>query len=254
MERRGFSLESEGFNLAGEVYVPRRQPSPALCLCHGIPRGTPPDPSDRGYPFLAERFARAGFLTAVFNFRGTGNSGGNFDMLGWTRDLESVIGYLCTMKEVEREKVSLMGFSGGAAVSAYVAAQDQRVSSLILCSCPAQFRLAIDRERAEAMIDHFREVGIIRDPGFPTSTEAWLDGFRHLMPIRCIEGIAPRPLLIIHGTKDDVVDPRDAWALYEKAGQPKDIVMIEEAGHRLRIDDRAMEAALRWLQTQSGQD
>jgi len=101
------------------------------------------------------------------------------------------------------------------------------------------------------MIDHFREVGIIRDRDFPTSTEEWLDGFRHLMPIRRIEGIAPRPLLIIHGTNDDVVDPRDAWALYEKAGQPKDIVMIEGAGHRLRIEDRAIEAALRWLQTQS---
>ena len=251
MERRGFSLELEGFNLAGEVYVPRTQPSPALCLCHGIPRGIPPDPSDRGYPFLAERFAHAGFLTVIFNFRGTGNSGGNFDLLGWTRDLESVIGYLCSMKEVEPEKISLMGFSGGAAVSAYVAAQDQRVSGLILCSCPAQFRLVIDRDRAESMIDHFREVGIIRDRDFPTSTEEWLDGFRHLTPIRRIEGIAPRPLLIIHGTNDDVVDPRDAWALYEKAGQPKDIVMIEGAGHRLRIEDRAIEAALRWLQTQS---
>jgi alpha/beta superfamily hydrolase len=253
MERRGFSLELEGFNLAGEVYVPRKQPCPTLCLCHGIPRGIP-DPSDRGYPLLAESFARAGFLTAIFNFRGTGNSGGNFDMLGWTRDLESVIGYLCTMKEVERENVSLMGFSGGAAVSVCVAAKDRRVSSLILCSCPAQFRVATDRERAQSMIDHFREVGIIRDDDFPVSAEAWLDGFRHLIPIRQIEGISPRPLLMIHGTHDDVVDPRDAWALYEKAGQPKDIVMIEGAGHRLRVEDRAVEAALSWLQAQSRQD
>jgi len=129
MERRGFSLELEGFNLAGEVYVPRTQPSPALCLCHGIPRGIPPDPSDRGYPFLAERFAHAGFLTVIFNFRGTGDSGGNFDLLGWTRDLESVIGYLCSMKEVEPEKISLMGFSGGAAVSAYVAVHARRSSA-----------------------------------------------------------------------------------------------------------------------------
>jgi len=175
-------------------------------------------------------------------------------MLGWTRDLESVIGHLCSMKEVEREKVSLMGFSGGAAVSAYVAAHDRRVSSLILCSCPAQFRLAVDRERAQSMIGHFQEIGIIRDDDFPPSPEEWLDGFRQLTPIRWIEGISPRPLLIIHGTNDDVVDPRDAWALYEKAGQPKDIVMVEGGGHRLRVDDRAMEAALRWLQGQCQED
>lgn len=254
MDCRGFSLELEGFNLVGEAYVPRRQPAPALCLCHGIPRGTPPEPGDGGYPLLARRFAHAGFLTAIFNFRGTGNSGGNFDMLGWTRDLQKVMDYLCAMSETKQREIALMGFSGGAAVSAYVAAHDRRVSSLVLCSCPAQFRLAVHRERADLMVTHFREVGIIRDDGFPPSTEDWLAGFRQVTPIRWVEGICPRPLLIIHGTNDNVVDPRDAWALYEKAGQPKDILMVEGAGHRLRTEDRAIEAALGWLQAQCHQD
>lgn len=249
MERRDFSIEMEGFNLAGEVYAPHSRPCPTLCLCHGIPRGIP-DPGDRGYPALAETFAKAGFLTAIFNFRGTRDSGGNFDMLGWTRDLQKVIDYLCAMSEAKQDEIALMGFSGGAAVSAYVAARDPRVFAVVLCACPARFRLAADTQRAESVIDHFREVGIIRDGDFPASTAEWLDGFRHVMPIRHIEEISPRPLLIIHGTNDEVVDPRDAWALYEKAGQPKDIVMVEGAGHRLRVEDRAMEAALRWLQAQ----
>jgi len=249
MEQRGISLELEGLNLVGEVYIPQQQPCPALCLCHGIPRGIP-DPNDRGYPFLAERFSKAGFLTLIFNFRGTGDSGGNFDILGWTRDLETVIEYIYNMREVEKDKISLMGFSGGAAVSAYVASEDPRVSSLVLCSCPAEFHLVTDVTRAKSMIEHFRRVGIIRDGNFPPSVDEWLDSFSQLSPINRIEKISPRPLLIVQGTEDDVVDPQDAWALYNSAGEPKDILLVEGAGHRLRVAEKAIDGALNWLRAQ----
>ena len=249
MEQRGISLELEGFNLVGEVYIPQQQPCPALCLCHGIPRGIP-DPNDRGYPFLAERFSKAGFLTVIFNFRGTGDSGGNFAILGWTRDLETVIEYIYNMREVEKDKISLMGFSGGAAVSAYVASEDPRVSSLVLCSCPAEFHLVTDVTRAKSMIEHFRRVGIIMDDNFPPSVDEWLDSFSQLSPINRIGKISPRPLLIVHGAEDDVVDPQDAWALYNSAGEPKDILIVEGAGHRLRVAEKAIDGALNWLRAQ----
>jgi len=249
MERWGISLELEGFNLVGEVYIPQQQPCPALCLCHGIPRGIS-DPNDRGYPFLAERFSKAGFLTLIFNFRGTGDSGGNFDILGWTRDLETVIEYIYNMREVDQDKISLMGFSGGAAVSAYVASEDPRVSSLVLCSCPAEFRLVTDVTRAKSMIEHFRRVGIIRDDNFPPSVDEWLDSFSQLSPINRIDKISPRPLLIVHGAEDDVVDPQDAWSLYNSAGEPKDILIVKGAGHRLRVAEKAIDGTLNWLRAQ----
>ncbi len=249
MKRRGISLELDGFNLVGEVYIPAQHPCPALILCHGIPRGIP-DSSDRGYPFLAERFTKAGFLTFIFNFRGTGDSGGNFDIAGWTRDLETVLDHVYNMREVEKEKIFVMGFSGGAAVSVYVASEDQRVSSLVLCSCPAEFRLVTDVTRAKSTIEHFRRVGIIRDDNFPPSVDEWLDSFSKLSPISRIKKISPRPLLIVHGAEDDVVNPQDAWALYESAGEPKDILIVEGAGHRLRIAEKAIDGALNWLRAQ----
>lgn len=251
MEKRGISFKLEGLRLVGEVYIPEQEePYPALCLCHGVPRGIT-DPSDRGYPFLAQRFCDAGFLTLIFNFRGTGNSGGNFDILGWTRDLEAVLDYLDNMTEVDKSKIFLMGFSGGAAVSVYVASKDPRVSSLVTCACPAWFRPFPDAERARIAIEHFRDIGIIRDEDFPASLEEWLDGFSQISAIDRIEKMSPRPLLIVHGTQDDVVDPSQAWALYEKAGEPKEMLMVEGAGHRLRVDEGAMEGALNWLRSQA---
>jgi len=251
MEQRGFSIELEGFNIAGEVYVPGGQESyPALCLCHGIPRGTR-DPGDAGYPALARRFCDGGFLTLIFNFRGTGDSGGNFDILGWTRDLEAIIDYGYNMKEVDRARIFLMGFSGGAAVSVYVAARDPRISHVVICACPAQFRGFQDAEGARAMVEHFCSIEMIRDKDFPPSLEQWLDGFSQVRPMDRIKKISPKPLLIVHGTEDDVVDPSQAWALYDRAREPKEMLMVGGAGHRLRVEERAMESALKWLRSQA---
>lgn len=97
MAKTDISLKSEGLKLKGEVYFPYAQdgePSPALCLCHGIPGGGPPDPSDPGYPAFAARFSQAGFITIIFNFRVSGGNEGNFDIAGWTNDLMVVLDYI----------------------------------------------------------------------------------------------------------------------------------------------------------------
>jgi fermentation-respiration switch protein FrsA (DUF1100 family) len=77
-----------------------------------------------------------------------------------------------------------------------------------------------------------------------------MDGFNRVKPIEYVNRISPRPLLIVHGTQDDVVDPSSAWALYERAGEPKEILIVDGAGHRLRISEKAMDGALNWLVSQ----
>jgi fermentation-respiration switch protein FrsA (DUF1100 family) len=77
-----------------------------------------------------------------------------------------------------------------------------------------------------------------------------MTGFNKLNPIACIKDISPRPLLIIQGTNDGVVDPQSALALYDQAGEPKDILLLEGAGHRLRLEEHAMDGAINWLTSQ----
>lgn len=139
-----------------------------LCLCHGMPHGGTADPNDRGYAGLAERFTEEGFLTVIFNFRGAGESEGNFDIRGWTRDLKVVLDHICKMKEADRSKVALMGFSAGAAVSIYVAAQDYRVSSIIACACPDTSRLAKNRELAQTGDRRLPQDGSHQEYRFPS--------------------------------------------------------------------------------------
>jgi fermentation-respiration switch protein FrsA (DUF1100 family) len=243
------SLSVEGINIAGQLYLPEgRAPYPVVCACHGIPAGIP-DPADRGYALLAEQIAPHGLAVFIFNFRGAGASGGNLDMPGWTRDLGAVVDYLVALPELDESRLCLLGFSAGAAVSVYLAAEDERVSSVVACACPAEFELADLGDSPQSLVDHFRSIGAIRDDDFPPSPQEWFGGFGLVRPIDYIARISPRPLLLVHGTGDEVVDLSHARRLYAEAGEPKRLAVIEGAGHRLRHSQEAMAVVIDWLKS-----
>ena len=249
MKNASVILCADEIILSGEVCIPDEctRPRPAVCICHGIP-ATPYDPAEQGgYPELAGRFCQAGFVTLIFNFRGSGPSQGNIDMIGWTHDLAVAIDFLYMLPEVDKGKIALLGSSGGAAVSVYAAAHDARVAAVALFACPAEFDFLSTGFTPEAMIKQFRDIGIIRDAGFPSSIQEWLDGFSKITPLSFIDRIAPRPLFIIHGDKDETVPVDHALRLYARAGDPKEILILPGGVHRLRQDERAVSAAQDWL-------
>ena len=253
MIKKIVTLKVDGLRIAGQLYLPGdRSAYATVCVCHGIPttRPEPEDKGDKGYPFLAERICRQGFAVLIFNFRGTGDSGGNLDILGWGRDLKAAIDYLWALPEVDKLRLSLLGFSGGAAVAVYVTSSDSRVSSVVTCACPAELTFFTEVNEPQSIIDNFRTVGTIRDKDFPPDIQNWLNGFRVISPIEYVAGIAPRPLLLVHGSQGELVDVSHACRLYERAREPKQLIIIEGAGHGLRQNDRAITIVIDWLISQ----
>ncbi len=248
MRKEPVSWKSEDLKIRGEIYIPdeRGRPFPGLIICHGIPAKTK-GPDDPGYSALAERFCREGFLVLIFNFRGTGLSEGNFDLLGWARDLENGLDWLSRRPEVDPGRIYLLGFSGGAAVSIYVAAHRKEIGALVSLASPAEFKDLVTGQGGSDFLAHAREVGIIRDPRFPPSMNKWQENFAAIAPLRWIGKIPPRPLLIIHGTVDDVVEVEHAHRLYEEAHKEAEFYLLAGAGHRLRLEERAMQKARDWI-------
>ena len=140
-------ITSDGLQLVGGLHLPMAAGRlPALCICHGIP-AVPFNPEDSGYHDLAARFADLGFVTLAFNMRGAGLSGGDFDMLGWSRDIGSAVAALSDSDFVDPARIFLLGFSGGAAAAIHRAAVDPRVAGVVSCASPADFRALVDEER-----------------------------------------------------------------------------------------------------------
>jgi pimeloyl-ACP methyl ester carboxylesterase len=50
-------------------------------------------------------------------------------------------------------------------------------------------------------------------------------------PIDVVDRIAPRPLLIVHGGADALIPVDNAYALYERAGQPKELWVVPGVEH-----------------------
>jgi uncharacterized protein len=241
------NLRVDGIKIAGQLYLPENieAPYPAVVLCHGIPSGIV-DPTDGGYPLLAKTINAEGFAVLTFSFRGSGISGGNFDIAGWTHDLKGAIDHLWNLPEIDDAHLFLCGFSAGASVSVCVAAQDKRISGVIACACPANFDAISDADEQETL-KYFRKIGIIRDPDFPHSMEEWLNDFRKVNALHSVADIAPRPLLLVHSIEDNVVPVSNARKLYEAAGEPREIVIIPGNEHRLRRNEKAVDTIIKWL-------
>jgi fermentation-respiration switch protein FrsA (DUF1100 family) len=50
-------------------------------------------------------------------------------------------------------------------------------------------------------------------------------------PQEMVRRIAPRSLLIIQGAENKLHHPEEAQALYDHAGEPKELVFLEGSGH-----------------------
>lgn len=65
--------------------------------------------------------------------------------------------------------------------------------------------------------------------------------------------VAPRPLLLVHGELDRRLPPECSEYVYERAGQPKELVILKGAKHSLRQRRRELRELLRaWLREKVG--
>ena len=220
---------------------------PGLVVCHGFPNG-PKSAAASGltYPELADRLAdEAGWSVLTFNFRGTGASEGNFSLGGWLEDLHAAVDHLLAQERVGG--VWLCGASTGGSLAICAAAEDDRVKGVAALSARADFDDWAAHPRR--FLEHAREIGVIKHARFPTDTDAWIRELRETRPLVLAEKLAPRPLLLIQGSDDDLVPAIDARALADCHGTAE-LRIIQGAGHRLRHDPRAVAVLLGWLERQ----
>jgi uncharacterized protein len=225
----------------------RQGPLPGVILCHGFPIGPLDARQSAGtFPELIDRMANElGWAAMTFNFRGCGNSEGDFSLQGWVDDLRAAIDYL--IEESGPTGIWLVGTNTGGSVVTCVAADDPRVRGAALLSPRADFDDWAAQPRR--FLEHAREIGAIRTPSFPPSFDEWARELRRFRPVDAAHRLAPRPLLVMHGDDDDDVPTVDARQLAEAHGAAE-LRLIPGAGHRLRLDPRAIAVLLGWLDRQ----
>ena len=242
-------IPSDGLSLAAHLARPPGRPGgplPAVVLCHGYPTMGSADTAPETMPELADRIAsEMGWAALAFAYRGSGGSEGQFSLGGWLDDIANAVDHLSMA--VRPLGIWLAGFGTGGALALCAAALDPDVRGVATLGAPADFDDWAGHPRR--LLEHGREVGVITDPAFPPSVEAWSRELRDIRAVACVSRYAPRPLLVVHGSDDEVVPSFDARVVADAHGSAE-LRLINGAGHALRHDPRAIAVLLGWLERQ----
>jgi uncharacterized protein len=211
---------SDGVCIDGMLHLPGPGRWPCVITAHGLFSAKASDK----FVLLAARLTEAGFACLRFDFRGCGESGGEFKdttVSGRIGDLKAVLMSIRRHQALDG-RFFLMGSSLGGYVSLFVAAEQPDVRAIALWATPATLRnLDIRKDTLQA-----------HGLGEPF--------FRELAQGSLVEAPAGIPrCLIIHGEDDELVPCAHAHSLYERANEPKVLEVLPKADHRLtNAEDR----------------
>jgi dipeptidyl aminopeptidase/acylaminoacyl peptidase len=244
----------EGETLRGHFVAPPDEgPFPGIVKFHGIPGG--PDQISG----VATLLAQAGFAVLTFDFRGFRDSDGVFRLSGQIEDAKQAITHLMESDLTMDSWSGVYGASWGAAVTICTLAEDKRINAVCLRAPVFDTlwfsQLPLVRFSAEelAATDPTQMRGLDNPEIIERVLKNMVDDSRVHNPINEVSKISPRPLLIVHGTDDVGIPLAGVKRLYELAGEPKDLVVVEGADHNLS-DPRAYEITVKtvveWFQKQ----
>ena len=176
-----------------------------IVLTHGYGGG-----QDELLP-VADMLHHKGYTVFTYDLRGCGDSSGEITFGAREQDdLISVIDYLANRPDVDASRIGALGFSMGGATTLLAAGRDPRIKAVVADSAwktakswlrPSLGAVFLHpRDRFSALALSFAEV----------RTGIDLDDLR---PVDAMRSLSRRPVLLIHGSEDDVVLPEDADAL-----------------------------------------
>ncbi len=211
-------VTADGVRLAAWYIPAARATTTAVVVLHGFTGNRLPELA--GFvPWLQQRHN-----VLQFDFRGHGASDGETVTMGAREhaDIEAAVDYL---RGRGLDRIALFGVSMGAAV-AILAAPDLPVAAVVA-------------DAAYARVSH-PVASRLRDQGWPLPEL----GARAIVaaagvrarsalpdPLAAVSRIAPRALLVIAPTGDRLISWRQGLALFEAAGEPKELYVVEGAAH-----------------------
>ena len=241
--QQNLSIVCDGLRLAGGAFLPQ-DPRGIVVLLHGIPSAAPPDPDDEGYLGLARHFAEEGWAAAWGEMRGVRASQGFFSIEGWVRDARAIVDAARALEGTGGLRLALIGSSAGGAVSVEATKRGAPVDALALLAAPAAWvSFADDPPGAVRRITEEAGMPLSEQTlGDPTS---WASEFETVVTEKSVIDIKV-PLLVVHGTADEVVPVDHANRIADRA-RKAELKIIEGAEHQLRRDERAVATVLDWL-------
>jgi esterase/lipase len=253
MEKSNVIFRNKGQKIVGVLHIPNKQNPPAIIMCHGF-TGTKGNIRDKFYK-AAEKFCENGFAVLRFDFRGSGESEGEFVNVTISSEVSDLKAAIKFMKKQGYERIGVVGSSLGGAVS--VIGYDRSVKAIVLWNPVTNLRQTfvdsgfIPKENVERLEKNgfiiFRDDYTGKE--FKIGKEFWtefetLDLGKYLKRIKC-------PVLILHGDKDTVVPLNQSENAIKIIGSKiKELRIINGAEHGFHdsiSEKQVIDLTLNWF-------
>jgi pimeloyl-ACP methyl ester carboxylesterase len=215
------TFRCKGQQIVGMEHVPDKKKPFTIIMCHGW-GGNKLGTFQGLFVKAAREFCKNGFRVIRFDFRGSGDSEGNFGKQTNETLLEDLD---CVMNSVGSD-VGLIGHSLGGKTAILKAYTDKRVNCLASWSTPIH-----EDFFAKAFVDeiHQRKFIYFSDVGYGVSSKQ-VDSYLKHSVLKASKKIRA-PFLIVNGGEDTSVYPSQARKIYKNANKPKKLSIIKGANH-----------------------
>jgi fermentation-respiration switch protein FrsA (DUF1100 family) len=184
---------------------------------------------------FARLAAANGWAALAFDQRGHGASEGEIGPEA-VEDVLKMAQLLAASGGVDGRRIALRGSSMGGFMAIHAAALSTQIAAVIAI-CPAgEEHLSRGLRRGELEMR-------VADP---VALELWLSQ----SDLReAVERLAGRPLMLLHAEGDDQIPSYWSEELYERAAEPKRLLLVPGGDHRsIQHDSELQSVALRWLE------
>ena len=156
--------------------------------------------------------AEAGYNVLMYDYRGFGKSGGSVGRRGMIDDVKAAFAYAASRPDVDGRRLVSFGHSLGGAKSVTA-----------LGEAPVKGLCAVVIDGAFASYQEMARV-IGGQLGASLVTD-------ELAPNGFVQKLSPVPLLVVHGTRDEIVPVSQGRKLFENARQPKTLFEVKSGRH-----------------------
>ncbi len=189
---------------------------------------------------LATAIEDGGYAVLRFDFTGLGESAGDFADTNVTTNVQDVAAAAGFLAGRRLGPIALAGHSLGGAAT-LLAAQDVPAARAIVAIAapfsPEHVRHLFTESDIEKALATGRARVRIAGREFQLSAEFFRDLERHCSPER-IAGLG-RPLLVVHGTADSIVEIEEGERIFGAAQEPKWFASIPDADHLFVREEEA---------------
>jgi hypothetical protein len=219
------SFPSQGETVVGMLHLPARTPAPGVIMCHGF-TGHKAE-AHRLFVSAARDFAQHGLVALRFDFRGSGDSEGEFrevTVSGEIADAAAALGYLASRPEVDAKRMGVLGLSLGGCVAACLVGREDRAKALVLWAAVAHPERLFERLKPE-----FGDQDAIDFGGWGLG-RGFLEDLPSIHPLEEVRRYSG-PSLVVHGEKDEAVPAADASEFAAALGEASRLHIVKSADH-----------------------